>query len=344
MNDYITKSQKLNHVQEQLRQYSGKKKEQGTYTFILCPYHAENTPSARVFHGPATYSPGSMKCMGCGAKASWNELAPKIGLKPFVALPPQDEFTGNKILPSVEELTSNGDLFVNEKKRTKALPPDKSWRGIPTNLLIALGAKRAKFYNKEYDSWSGERLFLPVLINGELAGYIKSRIEKPEDGPAHINATGPWSKTHGLFPYDFAIDMMVRIKSTTIVLVEGPRDALRLLNLGIPALCILGTQSYTDNKSKLMELAGVQRVVLMMDGDCAGIAATEFIKPMLHRMFDVEVVRLWNYKRSPYQQFVDQEEPSKAAKAAGVSLWDPGNMPEGLLLKLRAKYFSEDEL
>jgi hypothetical protein len=105
-------------------------------------------------------------------------------------------------------------------------------------------------------------------------------------------------------------------------------------------MSILGTQGYSSHKAKLLELGGVSRIILMMDGDCAGIAATEKIAPMLRTAFDVEIIRLWNYKNSPIVKFMHLNEPTKEAKLAGVSLWDGCNCPEIILTKLKNKYFN----
>jgi hypothetical protein len=106
-------------------------------------------------------------------------------------------------------------------------------------------------------------------------------------------------------------------------------------------MCILGTQSWSDNKAKLLELAGVETVVLLMDGDCAGIDATYMLKPKLIQMFKVKVIKLWKLTGSPYIQFKDEEYPSKAAKKADVTLWDPGNCPEWILKKVKRLYFTK---
>src|SRR6185503_2323141 len=175
--------------------------------------------------------------------------------------------------------------------------PNKKWRGIKTNLLIKMGAKVCIISKDDY---SYKRLWLPVHINGELRGYIKARFRKDPNFPSYINAKGKWSRTHGLFPFDPAIELMRKLGSKTIVLVEGQRDALRLIAAGIPAMCILGTQSWSDTKAKLLELAGVRRLILLMDGDCAGKEATKLLKPKVSDMFKVVAIKLWALEGSPY--------------------------------------------
>lgn len=334
--DYVSSINRRQFVLDQLSMYAGETKRlNDASTFISCPYHAEKTPSFRIFHGERTNSPFGV-CYGCGKKAAWNDLAPVIGLKPFEKQKPKDEFLNLNLLP-----TSDSDFETAEQKekiRFKSLPKNKKWRGISTNLLIDIGAKKCEVYHEEH-GWLKPKIYLPVMVRGRERGYIKARIKKHADFPSYINSKGVWSKTHGLFPYDSAVKLMKKLKTKTIVLVEGPRDALRLLSLGIPAMCILGTQSWTAQKTKVLELSGATTVVLMMDGDCAGREATKKLKKELQSMFALKVLKLWSIKGSPYIQFNTRENPSKAAKTAGISLWDPGSCPVWILDKIKDKYF-----
>src|SRR5690606_7832235 len=111
-------------------------------------------------------------------------------------------------------------------------------------LLSDIGAKLCQ---KQYEdgSWSAKMLWLPVKVNNQTKGYIKARLKKQEGMTSYINAPGKWSLTYGLFPYDYAVDVMAQLDLSTMALVEGPRDALRLLSEGIPACAMLGTQSWS---------------------------------------------------------------------------------------------------
>lgn len=336
--DYVESQSRLDFVRTQLQQYSGLKKEQGETIFVLCPFHAEKTPSFRVFASATSKSPGYGRCYGCGSHGKWDKIAPLLGLKPYKRGKPEEEFANLNILPDADEDEETSD-FVQEEFKFRNLPRNKLWREISTNLLIELGAKVCQPVSKEYGLLK-PRLWLPVYINKELRGYIKARFRKHPDFPSYINAKGPWSKTSGLFPFDHSIKLMKKLGSKTMVLVEGQRDALRLISLGIPAMCILGTQSWSDNKAKLLELAGVTRLILLMDGDCAGRDATEMLKPRVSTLFRVKVLKLWSITGSPYIQFEDHDNPTKAAKKADVTLWDPGNAPLWILKKIKRLYFS----
>lgn len=337
MVDYVDSGNKQVFVETQLALYSGKVTRGSGHTFVCCPFHAEDTPSGRIFHSSTTRVQGYFKCYGCKQEAVWDKVAPLLGLKPFTKTKPQEEFANLALLDAKIE----DDATKVEKIKHRPLPKGKQWRGIKTNMLRKLGATLCNVYNETYDSWSVNTVYLPCLINKKLRGYIKARIEKHEDYPSYINASGKWSKTHGLFPYDYAIKVMQRLDSTTMLLVEGPRDALRLLQYGIPAMCILGTHSWTDNKSKLLELGGVDNVLLFMDGDCAGKQASKLLEPLLEPMFSVRVLKLWATKGSPYLEFAHKKYPSKAAKKAGVSLWDPGNCPVRILKRIKTQFFTK---
>jgi hypothetical protein len=78
----------------------------------------------------------------------------------------------------------------------------------------------------------------------------------------------------------------------------------------------------------------------MMDGDDAGIAASKMISAAIETMFNVSIFKLWEFEGSPYIEFKDEESPSKAAKAAGVSLWDPASCPDSVLDAVKQKYFT----
>ena len=307
---------KLEFVKYQLASYSGQKRLVGDTTFILCPYHQEKTPSGRIFHSPRTRSPGYFTCYGCGTKKSWDELAPAIGLNPF-------QWTKPKPVYAHSVLSEAAEKALELKFEFDSLPPNKVWRQISTNLLIDVGCKIISQYGTRF-------IYMPVRIRNEERGYIRARLRKVADKPSYLNKAGKWSEQHGLFPYDYA----VKTKPQTIVLVEGPRDALRLLSNGIPAIAILGTQSWSETKSRNLELSGAKNIVLMMDGDDAGIKATSMLAPSLSKMFRVHEFEL-SGDDSPYFKYKDNDAPSKAAKLDGVSLWDPGNCPPHKITELK---------
>lgn len=298
------------------------------YSFISCPFHSERTPSGRVLHNPDRGGIGSFKCYGCSERATWNEIAAKLGLQQFgkdraeTATVPFTNFVAHEERLFGKKETAAGRM--TQLLRFPLLSPhaeyagiQDGWRGYSRVFLDEVGAELA------FDSVR-ERYYvlLRVLVRGREVGYIQAELVKPKDKkyPSYWNKKGEWSLTHGLFPYDYAVGLMQKLNLRTMVLVEGPRDALRLLRLGIPACSILGTHSWDRRKRRLLEFAGVTRLVTMFDGDEAGERATDLVLEDCQTAFECRSVKLWKYE-------IPEDHPEDKL--------DPGNCPEGMLLKLK---------
>jgi len=322
-------------IQSQLQSVPGPKKNNGSSTFILCPYHSEKTPSARVFHDN-----GYLRCYGCGVAKPYKVWSKEYGLEklgkhnlPASGKVPTGRFLTNLLSESASNSTDHAasvdDLEFHEldSELARQVGVSRTWRSFRSKWLSEkIGAKLV------CDSNSGRHyVWLPVSVRGRLRGHVLAQLRKPKDKmvPSYLNAKGQWSKRYGLFPMDTAVEIMRERGLRTIVVVEGPRDALRLIHMNIPAVSMLGTHSWTDLKSRMLELCGVERVVLLLDGDDAGKKATRFLrtgkrtpdaepvmKPLVDQ-FQVKVVRLWNL-----------EVPE------GSENPDPGNLDEDFLLKL----------
>jgi len=84
------------------------------------------------------------------------------------------------------------------------------------------------------------------------------------------------------------------------MLVEGIFDALNLMDKGIPNVAAtLGTNTFLSrkgiNKEKvaLLKLQGITKIIILFDGDTAGIKAAEELKPALEKEnFFVQVIDL----------------------------------------------------
>lgn len=324
----LDRQSRLAHVQSELAKYGGRKETGSYYTFICCPYHDDSTPSGQIFHGAETRNPGYFRCLGCGTRKSWNALARDLGLEPIGRSEPVDQFA-NALVGLAEDYDENDDPDFDLHE----LPDDAYWRGFPTKFLKRVGCSLGVYPG-------GHRfLYLPVVVGGTERGYVRARLKKDETGeyPSYLNKKGPWSRKYGLFPFDYAINQMEKLGSRSIVLVEGPRDSLRLLQTGIPAMSVLGTQVWETHKSRLLELHGVERAILMFDGDPAGIKATRKIQADLRKLVETVVIPLWSIKGSPYPQWLTYG--PKKRKRRKHELWDPGNCPPHILRTLKSRYF-----
>ncbi len=124
------------------------------------------------------------------------------------------------------------------------------------------------------------RLFDP---HGAPLGYAGRRLE-----PQQVNTYGKWRFPTGmprnqlLYGYHHAAQLWHR----GAVLVECPWGVLRLAQLGIPAVALLGTHMSPRQQALLLELP---RLVLLMDGDKAGRNAAQGIRQRLPRTAVVDL-------------------------------------------------------
>ena len=327
---------KVDFVKQALSGYSGIKKILTTYSFVSCPFHSEKTPSCRVKHDQ--HKPtraGYYNCFGCGAHGHWNELAEQLGLplwgKQNTSKVPAVSFEGtDDVLLGAEDLKKETlRIFALSGLAAQYAGIKDQWRGFPVDFLQSVGAKICMV-----EETRRYYVYLPVNINGKLRGYIKAFPKKVEGYPSYLNGPGAWGAKYGLFPFDYAVKLMRDKGLNYLVLVEGPRDALRLLYHGIPAIAILGTQSWTKHKIRLLEFSGASRVVIMMDGDVAGKKAARLLKtglrknkdtyeqvaPPLTENFGVEVFKLWDYE---------------ILESCKDGAYDPGNCPKSIIRDLR---------
>jgi hypothetical protein len=346
--DYVRKH---DFVMEQLSRYAGPKIESGEHVKILCPFHGEKTPSGSISL-KRDRSVGSFYCFGCRHKATWNEVAAesKGMFAPFGRIEPKEEEARNLFLQLAEAAT-NQDGYKEVDFEFRNIQPDKIWRTISTNLLIELGGKVCNYFVPDERRYE-KVIHFPVVINKKKRGFFVCRMKK-HPNPSYSSyfqakALGKpgWLTRYGLWPFHPSIDLAKKLAEksgmpVTIVLVEGQRDTMRLYGHGVPAMCIFGTGNWSSQKFRLLEEAGVDRVILMMDGDPPGIEATEKMLPDLIKVIgDVKVIKLWKVKGSPYLRYAHHENPKKAAEADGVQLYDPGNMPEWIIEKLREQFFT----
>lgn len=328
--------ERATHVKDQLRRVVGNKGVHDKYTMIKCPFHADSTPSGRIAHDETRPgSVGRFKCYACAKKADWIELSEKLGLDPFpnvksTKVPGFNAEAYDEVLLPAAKTAAREDLEffeLNAKGARRLGLPDLEWRDFSFAFLKKVNAQGCVVTetNRAY-------VYLPVNIKGKTRGYVKALPKKIDKLPGYFNSPGAWSHKHGLLFYDEAVALMLRLGLRTLVLVEGPRDALRLLRDKIPAIAILGTQSWSKRKLEWLEESEANKIILCMDGDVAGRAATrllysgkrimqegpdEVVAPPMHLSFAVEDFDLREYQKK------------------GMPELDPGNAPEQSVMDLR---------
>lgn len=248
----------------------------GNDVWIKCPFHGggqERTPSCRINLTKGKYPVGFWYCYGCGKHGSWNDLAQAI---PGLTLMNSQEIKDQDLVMTKLSPAQIASLYGNEINEqvdfNMMVDWDKNtpWRGISGDLLYKLGSKLS--CNKRTKDL---QLFLPCYQNNELRGGINCRLQKVQGLVSYMNTAGPWVKKT-LFPYDYV--KKIYRKTNVIALVEGPRDALNLIDNGFPALAILGSQNWSSMKENLVRVLDPKILVLAFDADEAGEHAYETVR------------------------------------------------------------------
>ena len=253
-------------IRGEMERYTGKSLASARRVLVRCPFHNDSTPSLVVTLVKSSRGvPGAYTCFGCGASSKteggWDGLASKLRLRPIDPNAFESEFNGSAF--NISAFNSTGltlqDLYDEWGFEPRKLKEGYTFRGIEYPLLKRLKAVPG------IDGFGFASTVFPLWVGGELVGGVKAKNRpKKKDPFRYLNFKGSWSRISGLFP------MHYKKKWDRVILVEGPRDALTLLQYGLPALSILGTNSWSDEKRDLLLASGVRQVLVAMDGDEAG--------------------------------------------------------------------------
>lgn len=255
-------------VKQQLEQFV--RKRSGKTGFIICPFHPDTDASCHVTLESTRGLPaGVFHCFGCGEGGGYNKLAEKLGIQPI------DDLNVMESVPGLVEqriaLSKNPPKAYYDLPWSEPVPTGFVWRGIPAEFLNAWGCK----FGPDPMEWisgqtTGEkRLYLFTKDrSGRHFGWIASKLPDSKiDEPKYFNMPGVWSSRA------FLPNLMGM--TDRVVLVEGPYDAFRLLHLGIPAMCIMGVQSWNVHKISLLVQACFKKIVILGDGDRGGYSFNE---------------------------------------------------------------------
>jgi len=285
---------------------------------MVCQWHhvsgniREATPSFKInIERSGKFKAGSGHCFACSKHI--NDFA--------VILDPSKEgsdtsFDGADTDEYVQQLyddKTNSILLENEEETIKipnALPwqPREHWRSIHGKLLHRIEAKL--IFKEEYQTLMA---YFPCVVEGKHIGGIEANLVK-KGKRNYYNSKGPWVKERGLFPFDFTKALIKKRGLKTIVPVEGPRDALRCLQMGIPAVAVLGSANWSELKAELIASLGIEQILTAFDGDKAGNKVTKDVFDSFKGEYDINRFRFDRY-------------------GEGI---DPGNAKREIMMKLKS--------
>jgi len=217
-------------------------------------------------------------CWVCDWTGSWDSIAKNLGLQTLKGghgyskesytsgIDVVDHIHAQLIAEDEEESSDAGKLPDNIVPWAEYT--NQSWRGLSVSFLTSLGAQFWRQRNIK-TGYTTPRILLPFMQKKELVGYTGRRLD---DNTTLKYYNAPWAKARKiLFPFDY----VAALRPKTVVLVEGQIDALVLIQFGIPALCMMGTNNWSDDKRTLLMNLGIDNVYICMDGDSAGHLATK---------------------------------------------------------------------
>jgi 5S rRNA maturation endonuclease (ribonuclease M5) len=270
----------------------------GTKAWICCPIHGggrERTPSVIVnLENDGTYKQGDFSCFGCEEfRGHWPKLAQQFGLK--------DLGIGDGGLGSEVSDPVNSDMLHHffgsdseddDKDQYTRSPWDenKRWRNIDGAIIKKIGGEMVFKANDKFS-----RLALPVNVWGDKVGEIYCMLnpKKDLDGRSplkYINSPGTWSK-NAVFPFDHVRKMLRKFPH--LVVVEGPRDSLNLIQYGVPAVCLMGSATkWNEGKRDTILSLNPKSIWLGFDGDEAGYKATRKAVRDLRDLLPPRIIKL----------------------------------------------------
>lgn len=273
----------------ELGRYLGENISNKKQVSICCPFHRENTPSLYInLDANNRKAPiGGYHCFGCKASwkthGGWNGLAEKLGLatvdgtnSQVTTYVPRTSVVEDQYDPSegwdIDELLEQWNCGFYAP-----WPAEQNWRGVPGWLVRKVGGWLS--IDEKYEN---QVCILPQWNGDVLTGAIKARCRVfKKTRIKYLSAPGEWVKTHALFPFHLVEAMLAVRTDKSIFLVEGPRDALRLIGCGIPALALLGTNNWGEEKRDLLMTLDPDRVFLAFDNDSPGQKAIKLVSPTL---------------------------------------------------------------
>ena len=246
------------HVKQELSRLRGRyrlKTSQKSW-LIQCPFHPDSDPSLSVNVGNRDAPPGVFLCFGCHAHGSWNLLAQRLGLEPFSEEDVRNLRLATKLANGVAE-----QWTYRPPRRLEDIPENFRYGKLKASVLKRYGARL--WVDPVLEE---KRVLFLVSVWGEVLGHVSLPLSKVNTKASKARySPGNWVR-RALWPFD-------HLPNTTdvLVLVEGVRDALRLLQVGLPTLAVLGGVTvWSPYKRELVLAKNPKRLILVTDGDRSG--------------------------------------------------------------------------
>jgi DNA primase len=233
----------------------------------LCPFHDDRDPSFYI-----NFEQGVYYCFGCQRRGTVMKLFCRLlGIdRLWAAMYEAALRPGFAVERPARQLVFLPEGLLNQYPRLAASEYLQS-RGIVLRRTL-------KDFDVRYDD-EANQLVIPLRhVTGKLVGFVRRNIDSNVK-PKYLHGRVPKSLVL------FNLDRIVRLKSPTVVITEGPLDVLRAHDAGFP-LCVatLG-QALSPEQAGLLKQY-IEVVFLAFDNDDKGRLYTSISEIRLN---DVEL-------------------------------------------------------
>jgi DNA primase len=250
--------------------------------FGPCPVHGGDNPNAFVIN----LSKNIWHCFTqCNAGGDVVKLVRRLDSKTYRQTALYLASLAN--IPKASSLVHQTHMKKTFRPFTKSLTLNASTPWLAKKGITSLTAKR--FEAGAYDAPGFLNGCIGVRLHdlqGHPIGYAGRRLH-----PKQVQLYGKWKLPPAL-PKSALLYNFHRVSPYThkaLITVEGPWAVMRLAQLNIPAVALLGIHLSPTQRDLLRTL---QRVILMLDGDCAGRRATIRIRNALEPNTKVHTINL----------------------------------------------------
>lgn len=248
-----------------------------------CPAHDDKTPSLKVSKGE-----GDKVLFHCYAGCSYESIIEKIG--GYRARPAEMQIVGKSVHPTscVDLSSSDIEFLTTDRMLSKEII---QWAGLRKNF---------------------DRVVIPIF--DELNNLVDERKYLPtnlrsENAPKMLGRQG---SKKCLYPMSLLVheegnsDIVSRLDSDKLILVEGELDALAMISNGFYALTNTGgAGSWSDGFSETI-VGLCKPVIILLDNDNAGSSGADLrYKSLLKLGAQVSVAR-WPSSRSAGHDVIDE--------------------------------------
>lgn len=156
-----------------------------------------------------------------------------------------------------------------------SLLADKLTRSGMTEWAVKAGLVQRRNTGDGYYDFFRSRLMVPIRAPEGRPIAFGGRLVGAEEGPKYLNSKESllYNKSETLYGMDQARDEIRRRKAA--VLVEGYFDCIGLHQVGVRHAVALCSTAITPGHLQLLRRAEAQQLVLLLDGDQAGLSAVE---------------------------------------------------------------------